>query len=145
MLPDSNSNEPESHGFIVFRLNTVQVPQIGQVISNKAAIYFVYNEPVITNTVFNTYVDPVSVAEQSRINMHTMPNPFGEHLIFQTEKYDGNPYTIEIHEITGKLVRAYADINTSSFTMPRKELASGIYFYRIRYSDQVISGKIIAE
>ena len=54
MLPDSFVNEPASHGFVKFSLRIrPQVPALTQ-IENFAAIYFDFNEPVLTNTVFHT-------------------------------------------------------------------------------------------
>ncbi|WP_338766396.1 T9SS type A sorting domain-containing protein [Bernardetia sp. ABR2-2B] len=52
-LPDSNSNEPESHGFIKFKIKQKANNAIGTVIKNRAAIYFDFNSPIITNTISN--------------------------------------------------------------------------------------------
>ncbi|MCC7503516.1 MAG: T9SS type A sorting domain-containing protein [Flavobacteriales bacterium] len=56
-LPDSNVNEPASHGFVRFRVR----PQPGlshlTTIVNNAGIFFDLNPPVITNTVRNTVID----------------------------------------------------------------------------------------
>ncbi|MBL7900148.1 MAG: T9SS type A sorting domain-containing protein, partial [Crocinitomicaceae bacterium] len=54
MLPDSNSNEPESHGFVKYRIK--QKPDLppGTQFTNSASIFFDLNEPVITNGVLNT-------------------------------------------------------------------------------------------
>ncbi|SFD03758.1 conserved repeat domain-containing protein, partial [Flexibacter flexilis DSM 6793] len=49
-LPDSNVNEKASHGFVSFRIKPQANLALGTNISNKAAIYFDYNAPVITNT-----------------------------------------------------------------------------------------------
>ena len=54
LLPDSNVNEPASHGFLKFEINQNPGNSIGALIENRAAIYFDFNPPVITNTVFNT-------------------------------------------------------------------------------------------
>jgi uncharacterized repeat protein (TIGR01451 family) len=57
LLPDSNVNEPGSQGFLKYRLRPVAgAPHLTR-IHNTAAIYFDFNEPVITNTVLNTLVD----------------------------------------------------------------------------------------
>lgn len=58
-LPDSASNEPASHGFVSFALNThSNVPPFTS-LYNKAGIIFDFNTPVITNEVVNTlYVFP---------------------------------------------------------------------------------------
>ncbi len=57
LLPDSNANEPESHGFIRYRISTVDGVPDGTVITNCASIFFDLNEPVVTNTTLNTLVD----------------------------------------------------------------------------------------
>ncbi len=49
LLPDSNINEPASHGFIRFRIKPVSTLMAGNTVNNEAAIYFDYNSPVITN------------------------------------------------------------------------------------------------
>ena len=53
LLPDSTTNEPASHGFIFLRVNTLSDVMLGDTLRNSAAIYFDYNEPVITNTATN--------------------------------------------------------------------------------------------
>lgn len=49
LLPDSTTDEENSHGFILFRVKPKNNLTVGDVFSNKAAIYFDYNLPVITN------------------------------------------------------------------------------------------------
>jgi len=56
MLPDSNADEPNSHGYVIFEIKPLQVP-IGTIIKNKTYIYFDFNEPIITNTVQNKVVN----------------------------------------------------------------------------------------
>lgn len=54
LLPDSGRNQAESNGFIKYNILMKPDLPIGTRIENSAAIYFDYNEPVITNTVFHT-------------------------------------------------------------------------------------------
>ncbi len=49
-LPDSGANQLKSNGFVSFRLKPVSTLTAGSVVNNKAAIFFDYNKPVITNT-----------------------------------------------------------------------------------------------
>lgn len=58
-LPDSTTNESASHGFVVFELLPKPLLPIGTTAENKAAIYFDFNEPIITNTVQNTFIDTI--------------------------------------------------------------------------------------
>ena len=53
LLPDSNVNEPESHGFVKFKVQQLSGNTDGTLIENRAAIYFDFNAPVITNTAWN--------------------------------------------------------------------------------------------
>jgi len=54
MLPDSFSNEPASHGFLSYTVGQNSNLPDGTTIENAAAIYFDFNEPVITNTTVHT-------------------------------------------------------------------------------------------
>jgi hypothetical protein len=63
MLPDSFSNEQESHGFIHFRIKSIPGLGITDTIENNVAIYFDFNEPVITNTATTTFYECAQYAE----------------------------------------------------------------------------------
>lgn len=64
-LPDSNINEPASHGYIQFKVKLKSGLQPGAHINNKAFIYFDFNEPVITNTA-NNYICTMQYASIQR-------------------------------------------------------------------------------
>ncbi len=57
MLPDSNSNEPESHGYVIYKIRTKPGIEVGEVINNTAAIFFDDNPPIITNTTYHEIYD----------------------------------------------------------------------------------------
>jgi uncharacterized repeat protein (TIGR01451 family) len=56
-LPDSNSNEPASHGFIQYKIKFLNGLPAGTQIQNTAYIHFDFNPPVVTNTTVNTLID----------------------------------------------------------------------------------------
>ena len=58
LLPDSNSNEPLSHGFVNFRIRPQQPVNPGTTFTNLANIYFDYNPPVITDPSVLTVASP---------------------------------------------------------------------------------------
>ena len=74
-LPDSTSDEPGSHGYVVFSCAPVAGLPIGTQVENEARIYFDYNAPIITNTVLNTWGDPLSVVEHPVDAIEVYPNP----------------------------------------------------------------------
>ena len=55
-LPDSTSNEPESHGFVSFGISPYSDIAEETVIENTALIYFDLNSAIVTNTVINTMI-----------------------------------------------------------------------------------------
>jgi uncharacterized repeat protein (TIGR01451 family) len=57
-LPDSTRNKLKSQGFIKFLVRLKENIAFGSKIENKAAIYFDFNEPVITNNTFHTLRKP---------------------------------------------------------------------------------------
>jgi hypothetical protein len=80
LLPDSTTNEIESHGFIKFTVN--QIPNLaeGVILENTAAIYFDFNDPIITNTSQHTinYFTPNIIAttniNEEACNDYTSPS-----------------------------------------------------------------------
>ncbi|QQS30905.1 MAG: VCBS repeat-containing protein [Sphingobacteriales bacterium] len=56
MLPDSTTNEPGSHGFVMFAVKPLPSLSDNTPVNNTADIYFDQNPPIITNTTLNTLV-----------------------------------------------------------------------------------------
>lgn len=54
LLPDSTTNLEGSNGFIDFYIRSKEDTPLETRVENTAAIYFDFNEPVLTNTVFHT-------------------------------------------------------------------------------------------
>ena len=59
ILPDSNHNEKLSHGFVKFSIKPIAPFSLTDTLYNKAAIYFDYNNPVITNNAKSWYYKEV--------------------------------------------------------------------------------------
>jgi hypothetical protein len=139
MLPDSGSNEPASHGHVQFRLNTMNNPMLGQVIENRANIYFDFNEPVITNTAINTFVAPNGIEELSNGIFSIYPNPAENVLYVQSE--NGNS-TYTIYDVTGKVNYTHNSTTTNS-SLDISSLSSGIYFIQCISGEEVSTIKFI--
>lgn len=61
LLPDSTTNEIQSHGFINFAIHSKDGLDENSIIRNEAAIFFDFNDPIITNTVQNTLVSNIPI------------------------------------------------------------------------------------
>jgi uncharacterized repeat protein (TIGR01451 family) len=57
LLPDSNVDEPGSHGTVAYQIMTDSLLPDPTEINNTAYIYFDWNPPVITNTTTNTITE----------------------------------------------------------------------------------------
>jgi uncharacterized repeat protein (TIGR01451 family) len=86
LLPDSNINEPLSHGFVGFRIQP-RLPLLpGDEIENIANIYFDFNPPVITEPSLLVATTGTGVLEQgSGARLLLMPNPTDGMLIIHMD------------------------------------------------------------
>lgn len=83
MLPDSGSNETESHGFVKYSIEPRENVQIGDVLMNTAYIYFDYNAPIVTNTTSTEIIGSLTlntVKNKSNL-LKIYPNPT-DHLAY---------------------------------------------------------------
>ena len=78
LLPDSSINNPGSCGFVTFRIKALETLITGENIPNYADIYFDYNDPITTNTVYSIIEDPVATGLSPAVNaqhIQIFPNP----------------------------------------------------------------------
>ncbi|MEM6264251.1 MAG: FG-GAP-like repeat-containing protein [Bacteroidota bacterium] len=128
-LPDSASDEPNSHGFVQFTIRPVQdVPHRTQ-IRNRAAIFFDYNEPVITNYTFNSiqYVDKRPMAKEVSV----FPNPVVDFaqvkLVPLVPGVDLRMSRIQISDLKGVTHKDYQLSRAREFGVKMSDLRAGMY------------------
>ncbi len=146
-LPDSNVNEVASHGFVTFRI--AQKPDLpdGTEIDNKAAIYFDFNDPVITNTAFHTVGQPFVTVEVSDpttpgVTVAVQPNPFRDRAVLRLEGTGVRHGVLTLADAQGRIVRTqtFAD---GQCILERNGLPAGLYFFRIDTGGAVLArGKV---
>ncbi|MEM6271701.1 MAG: T9SS type A sorting domain-containing protein [Bacteroidota bacterium] len=143
-LPDSNSNEPASHGFVQFQIDPYPNLSQGTRLENNAAIYFDFNPPIITNTVLNTIDFVIGAGDPGENALVAYPNPFTDEIHFVWREMGEGPFAVELIELSGRVLRRYERLTDERFTFSAADLVSGIYFYR--FSDENgtrATGKII--
>jgi len=146
MLPDSNSNEPASHGYVKFKIHQHPGNQISTEITNQAAIFFDYNPAVITNDVFNIigdmeqiFTDNPEINTQQQVDV--FPNPAADYVLFNV---NADKYSIELYDGYGRIIRHIQDITSAEYRMPASNISHGVYYYRIKDQSGVIgAGKIV--
>ncbi len=73
-LPDSVHDEPNSHGYIQYKVKLKPNLPTGTGIDNTAHIYFDYNAAVVTNTTHNEIVDSIIIPEYLKIAGPVLPD-----------------------------------------------------------------------
>lgn len=135
MLPDSVSNEPESHGSVSYEIRLKESADVGDVISNTAHIYFDFNEPIVTNTIINTIADSLVNIEQINPQQIILyPNPATTELRILPEM----DYNYVVYNLLGErlIVGKGKKINVS-------ELKNGVYFVQVKDEENTFSLKFI--
>jgi uncharacterized repeat protein (TIGR01451 family) len=150
-LPDSNVDEPNSHGVIYFSIHVKDsLPEFSQV-TNSVGIYFDYNPPIITNTVLNTIVftkidstnDTTGMHDfYARMSLKIYPNPNdGSRLFIEIEHL---PITqIAIKDLQGKLVRKFFVEPNRKQVIDVSGLESGTYIVRAKGDDGELVKKLV--
>lgn len=130
-LPDSISNEPESHGNIVYRIKELASNQDGSEIFNTAYIFFDWNEPIITNTTYNINTTVGIIELNNGFGM--APNPASNEVSIQALE---TIQLVEVLNLSGQ-VMAQLEGNSTSLQLPVRDLADGVYLVRV----STVSGK----
>lgn len=153
VLPDSNTNEAASHGFVKFKIHQKPGNVPGTVINNSASIYFDYNDPIKTDTAFVTIADDDSIFQvqvytlslTNELEITVSPNPFEKYLQLNiVSGFSRKNFKVILIDVLGREVFRSAVVHDSSFMLfPRLE-ESGIYFFRIYDDEELIgTGKLL--
>lgn len=129
-LPDSTSNEPESHGFIKFKMNLIDGLVPGDEIRNQANIFFDFNPPIVTNTTLNTIRDPLSTNGGELL---LYPNPTdGKCSLFVKGGVNNNETFVSISDLSGRTVHNERAAQGEIISLDLSHLRSGLYVLFLR-------------
>ena len=143
LLPDSNIDEPNSHGFVIFKISPDQNLPENTYMENTASIYFDFNPAVVTNTVFNTYVSSLTLGmtETFSKKAYLFPNPAS----YQTKIFVPTVkgfIRINIFDLTGRLLFSkYSESNPVELEL--NAIKSGHYLIQISGNNYLTTEKLI--
>ncbi|MDO5981274.1 T9SS type A sorting domain-containing protein [Flavivirga spongiicola] len=141
LLPAEQDDEPNSHGFVAFKIKPKSDAQIGDVVTGKANIYFDFNLPIITNIVSTEIVNnSLSVSEskpQHYFNIY--PNPTNDKIYISSKK-GVNVDGVSIYSITGKLL---LNDRVSTKEIDLNQFPKGMYFLNILSDKGSVTKKVI--
>ncbi|MEK7255163.1 MAG: hypothetical protein AAB316_10490, partial [Bacteroidota bacterium] len=148
LLPDSAANEPASHGFVGYRVSQRFGLPENTVIENRAGIYFDFNEPVLTNTTWHTVGENFVVSGLrsvfAGVEISVAPNPVSGSAKVELKGLEaGKALTFSVLDVAGSVVRM-EEFAAPGFEFERKELAAGMYFFKIEVAGRLVGlGKMV--
>nr|MBX2871571.1 T9SS type A sorting domain-containing protein [Saprospiraceae bacterium] len=152
MLPDSNVNEPASHGFVQFKIKPYVDTPLKTVIPNEAAIYFDFNEPILTPTIFHTLdrnfivipnINSTEEVELSRFRFY--PSPIRQEAILELEDRSLSNGQFRLINAWGQVVIQDTFIG-QRYQFHRMNLSTGLYFFQVFEDGNLfISGQLIIQ
>jgi type IX secretion system substrate protein len=145
MLPDSNGNEPGSHGFIKYKVKPDNTLQVGAVMNNTAYIYFDFNSPVQTNTT-STIILPVGIQSFGSSNevYSIFPNPAHEYLTirFRNTEPQGQS-SVSVLDVAGRVILSQRANTGSDILLNLNSISRGIYFLQLKFNDRIYQNKFV--
>lgn len=148
MLPDSNVNEANSHGYLRFTIKPKADKPDGTMIENQAAIFFDFNTPVITNKTWHTlgseFLSVSNVIFKPGLDLTVFPNPTNTTANFTLKTTDSTSGTLRLFDAHGCLVRTI-EFNHNVFALPMRDLPAGAYYFQLNATNgaPLAAGKII--
>ena len=142
-LPDSNTNEPASHGYIQYKAKLKKDLPLETQIQNTAYIYFDFNPAIVTNTVINTislHTDIDTGYTIGNFNVNLYPNPT-QNILYVVPAKSGL-YSIDLYNAQGVLLHTQA-INAAKASIDLAQFANGIYYIQVQDADNNVVRKRI--
>jgi len=138
-LPDSNSNEPDSHGWIQYKIKTnSNVNPLTTTIHNTASIYFDFNSPVQTN---DAIVEPLSgVASVAQVDFTLSPNPANDMVAVSFPSACKNALVV-VTDVTGRKLMQQNISNGTTAQLQLSRFAAGTYFVQLTSADKTVAVK----
>ncbi|MES2761972.1 MAG: T9SS type A sorting domain-containing protein [Bacteroidota bacterium] len=139
-----------SSGLVTYTIKRKRNVAQGTQFKNTAAIYFDYNEPVITNTTVNTLNDLLSSVEEKALldnsDVVLYPNPASHNLSIAINSKENSKGQVNILDISGKVISSQnITLETGKNVMSQNttELPSGIYFVQVKCNSSFITKKLV--
>jgi uncharacterized repeat protein (TIGR01451 family) len=144
LLPDSNVNEPASHGYVLYRIKGLATNPDPTMVYNTAYIYFDLNSPVQTNTTLTTFSDNwLGIAENADSQFELYPNPFSESATLRLKSSGNEIFEISILDLTGRKVANTLESVNGQIQIQRNQLNAGVYFIQVKMADRIENLRVV--
>jgi hypothetical protein len=140
-LSPSSENMEQSKGWIMFEVKPSSAAQIGDIVTNKADIYFDFN-PAIVTPIDSVWIGEFNALESiDRFPLEIMPNPADDYINVSLKEKRNRLGTLRIIDISGS--EKYKEIvnpGESLVNISLSNFKSGVYFIQFFEYDSEIFG-----
>jgi hypothetical protein len=142
MLADSTHDEPNSHGFVTYKINLKPNLPVGTQIDNTANIYFDYNSAIVTNTTLNTLQAATGIQNFNSGSFEVYPNPSNGVVAVNSSNMISK---ITVINVLGEVVKSIT-ADSKQVIVDLTDLKSNVYFLQITDAkNQTSIKKIVKE
>lgn len=142
-LPGESQNEPESHGYVNYKIKPKSGYKVGTIIPNKASIYFDFNAPVITNKFETKFTDKIlSLKKNYELDFTVYPNPVSDKLTITSTPL--NQARLTLITIHGKeIINSDLSFVNEKVKLDVSQLPKGMYFIKLKSENKSAVKKLI--
>jgi hypothetical protein len=105
--------------------------QLGDTLQNEAAIFFDFNEPIITNKVVTLYDFPDKTKDVIRHTIYAVPNPTNATVDIKGDFTAQQSCLIRLYDIYGRKIFSDTGI-TSNITVDLSNVRPGLYVIEVK-------------
>lgn len=132
-LPVSIADSEIGKGYISFKVKLKPGFSVGDIIPNRAEIYFDFNPAIITNTFNTEFVALLNTASFETDNFLLYPNPTKNTIHVELPNNLGDSIkTVSFYDVIGKSVKQISNSNSNAIMIDVSQLSSGMYFVEIQ-------------
>ncbi len=145
-LPSEDMDEPNSHGYVYYKIKPLAGYSVGDIIPNTAEIYFDFNPAVVTNTFQTEFVTTLSNEKISDSEFVLFPNPANNLVELKFNKYSSNSIETRIYNIQGKMILSNKNqLQNKTVQLNVSSLKSGLYFLKVNDGVNEFTRKLIVK
>ena len=140
-LPVSVANSDIGKGYVVFRVKPKSGFAVGDIIPNKASIYFDFNPAIVTNTYNTEFINTLATQGFNSDALQYGPNPVKS---IVTVKNDVAIDEVEIISSVGQRV-FFQKYSSKMLEINMEKFTNGLYFMKIKSGKKEKNIKLIKE
>lgn len=139
-LASSQVDEPNSHGYVIYKVKPIETIAEGDIVHNTADIYFDFNAAITTNTATSEFYSVLLNSEQPQHTQNVLlyPNPVKNNLHIDIK--NDEVINVIIYDVNGRIC-----LSSKSTTINTSALKTGFYFAVVTTNSGKATYKVIKQ